>query len=253
MPERTEYPPGLASWVDVAVPDVDAAQDFYGELLGWKFDTVDDERASYTYCLKDGRKVAGLYAIPQTSQQRPSWNTYLGVDDLDATVATVQGLGATLIKGPKGYVDGGRVAVITDPCGATVCLREPGTLPGYELVNEIGATCWHELVIRDGATAEKFYGAVFPYQFYEVDHSVAIMKLGRDPVGGRHQMPYLPAEFPSQWGVYFWVEDTDASAAKVVELGGSIAFGPKTTPHGPLAQCVDPFGARFTIIVSSEW
>jgi predicted enzyme related to lactoylglutathione lyase len=251
MPERTEYPAGLASWVDLAVHDVEAAQHFYGELLDWKFDSTEDGR--YTYCLKDGRKVAGLYGIPQGSQQPPAWNTYLGVDDLDAEVAKVTGLGATVVKGPKEYVDGGRVAVITDTCGATVCLREPGSLPGYELVNEIGATCWHELVIRDGAAAEAFWGKVFPYQFYEVDHSVAIIRLGKEPVGGRHQMPYLPAEFPSQWGVYFWVEDTDAAAAKVTELGGKITFGPKVTPHGPLAQCVDPFGARFTVIVSSEW
>jgi uncharacterized protein len=253
MPERTEYPPGLASWVDLAVPNVEAAQDFYGDLLGWKFDTVEVGRTHYVYCLKDGRKVAGLYAIPAGSQQPPAWNTYLGVDDLDEAVAAVQTLGGTLVKGPKEYVDGGRVAVITDPCGATVCLRRPGTLPGYELVNEIGASCWHELVIRDGKVAEQFYGNLFPYEFFEIDHSVAIMRLGNEPVGGRHQMPYLPAEFPSQWGVYFWVEDTEATAAKVVELGGTIAFGPKTTPHGPLAQCVDPFGARFTVIVSSEW
>ena len=35
MPERDGFAPGTPSWVDLATPDVDAAEDFYGELFGW--------------------------------------------------------------------------------------------------------------------------------------------------------------------------------------------------------------------------
>ena len=36
----------------------------------------------------------------------------------------------------------------------------------------------------------------------------------------------MPAEIPPFWGVYFTVEDTDATVAKVAELGGMTVFGP---------------------------
>ena len=34
MSERTEYKPGEFCWVDLATTDVDAATEFYGDLLG---------------------------------------------------------------------------------------------------------------------------------------------------------------------------------------------------------------------------
>ena len=34
MSERSEYNPGEFCWVELAVPDSDAAAQFYGELIG---------------------------------------------------------------------------------------------------------------------------------------------------------------------------------------------------------------------------
>ena len=34
--DRT-YPHGVTCWIDVEQPDIDAAQAFYGGLLGWEF------------------------------------------------------------------------------------------------------------------------------------------------------------------------------------------------------------------------
>src|SRR4029453_7670761 len=36
---------------------------------------------------------------------------------------------------------------------------------------------------------------------------------------------------PAQWAVYFEVADTDATAAKALELGGSVGFEPYDIPH----------------------
>src|SRR4029450_10597311 len=58
---------------------------------------------------------------------------------------------------------------------------------------------------------------------------------------------------PAQWAVYFEVADTDATAAKALELGGSVGFEPYDIPHvGRLAVLADPYGAPFTVMTRSH-
>jgi predicted enzyme related to lactoylglutathione lyase len=59
---------------------------------------------------------------------------------------------------------------------------------------------------------------------------------------------YLPAEVPSNWQVYFNVEDADASIEKAVSLGATVLDGPEDSPFGRLATLADPTGAIFKII-----
>jgi predicted enzyme related to lactoylglutathione lyase len=59
---------------------------------------------------------------------------------------------------------------------------------------------------------------------------------------------YLPAEVPSNWQVYFNVEDTDASIEKAVSMGATVLDGPQDSPFGRVAMLADPTGATFKII-----
>jgi predicted enzyme related to lactoylglutathione lyase len=59
-----------------------------------------------------------------------------------------------------------------------------------------------------------------------------------------------PAEVPPHWMIYFEVEDTDAAAAKVTDLGGSVTVPPMDTPPGRFAYVQDQHGASFAIIKS---
>jgi predicted enzyme related to lactoylglutathione lyase len=47
--------------------------------------------------------------------------------------------------------------------------------------------------------------------------------------------------------VYFSVEDADVAAARVTELGGTVARPPEDTPFGRLADVIDPTGAMFKL------
>ena len=58
---------------------------------------------------------------------------------------------------------------------------------------------------------------------------------------------FLPAGVPSNWVIYFGVEDAYATAAKAVELGGTALRTPEDTPHGRNATLADPHGAIFII------
>ena len=50
-----------------------------------------------------------------------------------------------------------------------------------------------------------------------------------------------------RWSVNLWDHDVDATAAKAVELGGSVVVAPFDTPMTRTAVLADPHGAAFTI------
>jgi len=55
-------------------------------------------------------------------------------------------------------------------------------------------------------------------------------------------------DLPSHWMVYFAVDDTDATAARVTELGGVVSVPPFDAPVGKMAVVNDPDGNAFSII-----
>src|SRR6185295_19178869 len=81
MSERTSYAPGTPCWVDLATPDLDAAENFYRELFGWEIPELPNsaEMGGYRRAKKGGRDVAGAMPLMQEGQP-PAWSTYVSVD-----------------------------------------------------------------------------------------------------------------------------------------------------------------------------
>ncbi len=71
---------------------------------------------------------------------------------------------------------------------------------------------------------------------------------GRSVGGMMLKPPMMPAEVPPHWDVYFAVVDTDAAAARVAELGGSVLMPAMDIEPGRFAVVADPTGAVFNII-----
>jgi uncharacterized protein len=253
MAEFTSYEPGTPSWVDVSVPDVAAAQAFYGALFGWEAQELPPEAGGYGFFLLRGKIVAGIG--PTMAPGQPSaWATYIRVEDVDKTAAAVLDAGGAVVAGPMDLPgDGGRMAVCTDPEGAFFSIIQPGRLAGAELANEPGSFCWNELDSRDMASARAFYTAVFPWtaehgavpdwEYYEWKRG------GITSVGGLMPMPPdVPTEMPPFWVTYFVVTDTDATVAEVTRLGGVVFAGPMDSPVGRLAIVAGPQGEVFAVI-----
>ncbi len=254
MSERTSYAPGTPCWIDLATPDQDAAAEFYGAVFGWSVE--EDENAEQTggYRVATLREqaIGGVMKLMQEGQP-PAWSSYVSVEDADATVAKVKQAGGTVMIEPMGVLDYGRMAFVVDPTGAVLGLWQPGRNIGAGLVNEPGALSWNELETRDPAAAKPFYAAVFGWE--SVDHEMAggmtytEFRLDGAPVGGMADIGgRVPDEVPAHWMVYFAVEDTDATVAKIEELGGSLNFGPVDIPAGRFAMVTDPWGAAFAVI-----
>lgn len=259
MSERTSYTPGTPCWVDLATPDIEASASFYGEVLGWEVPELPNsaEMGGYRRAKKNGADVAGVMPLMQEGQP-PAWSTYVSVEDADATAAAVADAGGSVVAEPMDVMDLGRMAVFTDPTGAFFGIWQPGTFHGAELVNEPGTVGWNELSTRDTAAAKQFYGSVFGWGYDDEPSprvgTYTIWKAGEAMVGGMLDINALgmPAEIPSNWLVYFGVEDADAAVEKVQSGGGSVMNGPIDIPVGRFAVVADQFGAAFAVMRPSE-
>jgi uncharacterized protein len=256
MSERTSYEPGTPCWMELAgIPDFGAAEAFYRELLGWEIPEQENsaQLGGYRRAKLGGKDVAGASPVMQDGQPC-EWNTYISVEDADATLAKVREAGGTVVVEPLDVMGMGKMALFVDPTGAPCGIWEPGTFVGAELVNEDGTCGWNELGTRDAATAREFYGKVFGWTVEEQEMpgmgTYGIWKDGEHVRGGLFDMTGhdIPAEAPSSWMVYFTVPDADAAVEKTKAAGGQVFNGPFDIPVGRLAVMADPQGATFAVM-----
>jgi len=258
MPARTKHAPGTPSWTDLMTSDLDAAERFYTSLFGWTYDTQDtgDPERPYVMVLKGDMAVAGMG--PQNPEQTaqgipPMWSTYVTVDDADASAAKAASLGATALLAPVDAMGAGRMAVLADPTGAVFCLWEPKAHIGAELVNEHGALSWNELITPEVDAAAKFYGDLFGWTAQTEDMGTmayTAFLLGERAIAGAMKPPM--DGIPPSWGVYFAVDDTDATVAAATAGGGTVIVEPNDIPPGRMAVLSDPQGAVFSVLALAQ-
>jgi predicted enzyme related to lactoylglutathione lyase len=263
MSERHDYEPGVPCWIDALLPDPDAAIAFYGELFGWEFagpgEMPGDPPGRYYVARLRGRDVAGVGSQP--AGVPPSWNTYVYVDSADDAARAARDAGGTVVTEPFDAAPAGRLAVLADPAGAVICVWEPGQRKGAQLVNEPGAWAMSHLRTPDPERAAAFYGAVFGWttESFRAGGDEATFTVFRVPgyVGGEPRQPVsrevvatmgaANGDGASDWSLDFWDRDVDATAAKAVELGGSVVAGPFDTPMSRTAVLADPHGIAFRV------
>jgi uncharacterized protein len=245
---RTEYAPGLFSWVDLTTSDAAAAKEFYGGLFGWEFEDneIPGDGGVYTMCKLGGEYVA---AIPQsTDQAQPHWNSYVTVAGADETAAKARELGANVIEEPFDVMDAGRMAFFQDPTGAALCVWEPRDSIGAGRVNEPGCLTWNELHTPDPAKALEFYSGLFGWAGEEIDTgeggpTYVVISNGDRSNGG--VMDAQEGE-PPNWLPYFVVESRDGAIARAKELGGQEVFR-MDMEQGKIGIFADPQGAPFAV------
>ena len=118
--------PAQCGWNELLTTDRSAAIDFYMAVLGMESGEV-AEAMEYPMLRAGGAEVAGVLQItPEMGEIRPFWIAYFGVDDVEATVAQAESVGATVYVPPtdivkeEGEVAVGRFAHLGDPQGAAL-------------------------------------------------------------------------------------------------------------------------------------
>jgi predicted enzyme related to lactoylglutathione lyase len=179
----------------------------------------------------------------------PHWQSYVTVADVDATAAAVPKAGGTVLAGPFDVMDAGRMAVLADPTGAVIAAWQPKNHIGAELVNEHGTLTWNELMSPDIPKASKFYKAVFGWDAETSEGqgmTYTEFKLDGQSIAGGMAPPM--EGIPPVWGVYFAVDDADATMAEATKRGATVLNGPIDIPIGRFAVMMDPQGAVFSVI-----
>lgn len=252
--EVERHEPGTPSWVDLGIPDIEAATKFYGGLFGWKVEDQGPDAGGYAIASLRGKPVAGLG--PQQNPGPPFWTVYVTVDDAEASAKLVSENGGQVIMAPMQVMDSGTMAVFQDSVGAFISVWQPGEHKGAELVGEPGAFAWADLTTDERDKACEFYRAVFGWSAEtrgEGPSEYTEFKLGDRPIAGlMPRPPMMPPEVPSYWGVYFDTDDCDAAVEKLKQLGGSVIVPPMDIEPGRFAVVTDPAGATFSVIATKE-
>lgn len=119
--------PGSLVWNEAAVPDPDAARQFYSAVFDYSYQPVEGAGADYTIFHRRGDPLGGIGGLSDSPPRTPPhWRTYFRVTDTDVAVAAATELGATLRSGPLD-TPYGRIAVIIDPQGAIFTIMGSGS------------------------------------------------------------------------------------------------------------------------------
>jgi uncharacterized protein len=280
MLERSEYPPGVPCWVDTSQPDPESAARFYGGLFGWEFEDrmPSDAPGNYFVAKLHGRDIAAVGSQMEGSPPTPVWNTYIAVDNADDATAKIAKAGGSTLAEPFDVLDAGRMGVFADPSGAVFSVWQAKQTKGAQLVNEAGTWNFSDLNTRDFDGAAAFYGDVFGWvagalegggmeftflrlpgygDFLERTVQPGL-RAGQEEAGAppefadvvasmvRMTSDRFPDDVPPHWSVTFAVDDTDATASRAEELGGTLMAPPMDAGPTRIAVVRDPQGAVFT-------
>ncbi|MFO0962565.1 MAG: VOC family protein [Phycisphaerales bacterium] len=121
---------GTFCWMELLTRDTAACARFYGALLGWK--TTEMPMPGFTYTLfwlrdadpasRSGCQGGMMEIQPDMGPMPPHWLPYIAVADVDAAAARAAEHGGKICAPPWDIPGVGRMAVVTDPTGATFAL-----------------------------------------------------------------------------------------------------------------------------------
>jgi uncharacterized protein len=271
MDQPRKYPSGVPCWIDIEPPDADAAQQFYAGLFGWTFSNAMPPGAPGYYLIAqlDGQDVGAISSPEDVSTG--AWNTYVAVDDVDATARAAADAGGTVSSEPQDAGPAGRWAEIVDPAGARLRLWHAGRRLGSQIVNVPGAWNFSDLHTSDTAAARTFYEPLFSWESDEVGPELAMWRRPGygdhlastvDPdILERQQAIKAPSGFADaiawlapvtddeqpHWHVTFAVADRDAAVAQAEKLGATVVSGPTNNGWTKSAVVREPQGAIFTL------
>jgi len=249
---------GKFVWHDLMSTDVEGSRRFYGELFGWQ--TKKEEKGPYTLILLNGKDIGGILAH-QMPGAPSHWLGYVGVSDVDATLAKVKQLGGKIFKEKTNIPNVGDFAVIADGQGGVVAPFR-STNPAHTETNERPAAysfCWDELMTADTAQAAKFYSTLFGWQTQTMDmpnfgqYTLFTRPGTKDDKGmvknAGGMMPLPPGVPRTFWMTYVAVENCDRTLEKAKRLGAQIPMPAiEVETVGRFATIIDPQGAATAIL-----
>lgn len=251
-------PHGSFIWYELLSPDVDGSKAFYDSVVGWNVEGKSNFPNGYRMIGRSDGKFAGGM-LPLTDEMsghgaQSGWLGYIGVDDVEATVAATSEDGAHAVMPAFDIPNVGRVALLADPQGVPFYVMRGASGEDSDVfsVDSPQHVRWNELATADPDSAVAFYKRHFGWgQDGDMDMgefgSYRFLQHGGVGIGAvMRKMPQMPA---SAWTYYIGVDDIDRAAAAVRAGGGTIVQEPIEIPGGEFSlNAMDPQGASFGLV-----
>jgi uncharacterized protein len=246
---------GAPCWIDLNTSDTDVARAFYTGVFGWTAGEASEEFGGYFMFDHKGAPVAGcMPAIPDGPAD--IWSVYLTVSDAGKTLEAAVASGGQVAVPAMTVGDTGTMGMVLDPGGSAIGLWQPGQFTGIANTEDAGLPSWFELHSSDYAGALAFYRDVFGWTIDTMmdtpEMKYSVLDRGSEQLAGIFDASGEGPDARFGWSFYIWVDDTDATAAKVTELGGSVLDQPMDTPYGRLATVADPHDAVFKLMARND-
>jgi predicted enzyme related to lactoylglutathione lyase len=237
---------GRIVWHELLTPDVETAQRFYRELLGWELELWRPEEGDYPMIRAQGAAHGGFQRTHPDSRIPPHWLPHVAVNDVDAVVSRVREVGGTVRAEPFEVRDVGRLAIVQDREGAEFAVvAQVAERPRPE-----GVFVWDELLVDDVDGARQFYGRVLDWRDEDAGEGYAVMYADDHAVAGVTKRP-VEVSRPT-WLAYVGTETVDVSVSRVRELGGTVLTGvTESEGVGRWATFSGPSGAAAGLLESS--
>jgi len=118
---------GTFCWNELMTRDIEGAQRFYRDTIGWRFEPMKMDWGTYWIIKSGDDNVGGLFELtsPEFDGVPNAWMSYIAVDDVDARVAKAEKAGAKLMRPLFDVPDVGRIAILMQPDGAGVAWMTP--------------------------------------------------------------------------------------------------------------------------------
>lgn len=249
-------PHGTPIWYELLSTDPDASKAFYDDVIGWRIGPKPDGDMDYRMIeTGSGEAVGGMMHLSPdmvAGGAKPAWLFYIGVDDVDATVAAITAAGGSVHLPAFDMPGVGRMAMLADPQGNPFyVMRGESDAPSRSWERTgMGKCNWHELSTTDHAAGNAFYADVFGWTYpdkMEMPQGMGdyvFAAVGDDVFGATMKVSLQPPG----WLFYFRAPDIEAAAAKVKAGGGAIHAGPMEVPGGDMIiVATDPHGAMFGV------
>jgi hypothetical protein len=245
--------PGKFVWFEHVSRNAKQAQEFYGEVLGWKVKTFPMGNAGYEMILTGDTwdTMIGGYAAPEGDRKASHWVATVSVEDVDAATSAAAANGGKVLDVPSDLPGIGRRARIADPQGAELGLLTDARGDKSDAPAMFGGWLWNELHTTEPARALTFYEKVVGFSHHSMDmgpgeryHILSRNGVDRGGVTG-----HLLGGAPPQWLPYVSVDDVDATIARAGKLGARIQVGAEDIPGiGRFGVLEDPTGAVLAIM-----
>jgi predicted enzyme related to lactoylglutathione lyase len=127
-------------------------------------------------------------------------------------------------------------------------------MPTRDTAWPAGTPCWVDYGAPDIAAARRFYGDLLGWEFTGGGEEYGgYLNAARDGRLVAGLGPRMNESDPVAWTTYFATDDSEATAARITEAGGTVVVPPMdVAPFGRMTIAVDPTGTMFGLWQAGE-